>query len=662
MKNNKKVAGQLNLFSLVLPECQCVPVLPKVAVQQTVVEEVLSSAEAYLRRGERITNIAKEHLKRNIESHCVTWSDELLYGISLNAERMSCAECLSKVRLIVGKYLRSIKEEGDEACKAIYELTGKRVRITLHPLRGDIARCVNRKKCINDTPICLHIYDGDEEIFTTYSMKDYAFPVKYRMILLNCGDLISDARTIIAYCALYYAVEKVFCGPDTDLKALLLKEASIRSENTYAMQTGIVSVLEAAFAIPGVSRKTFRPVSQALYSLREKGNFLGLKLSVPADSRIDEFTWSVLEKYGVKLIDEERTQNQIMDARRKLVQDPICNDEGEYLPKQISRILTEPGVITGKLVRESCFKQLLWPLALTMGELPSIMETCIKTATFGRGRQEHIVFQDTEYCGMGRNDGWLFNCFFILYKMQHAISEQWSDYEKSEGAYAKSYMLKSNIPTKTIAAMEKSELNSYFGFVEYDESVDPIKVAEVEKQFIAVKETYLRDIDGSRNAIRFRKLGNHKASGLYYPGVKCLCVDYRYTDSFIHEYGHLIDYENDSLSLKGAFYPIRVRYEECLKKDMQNNCALDAKMNGKSKYNLSYYLKPTEIFARSFELYCSKVLGVSNDLLPAEFNVSVYPYKDECYMDAVTAYFDALLNISRDVSDTDGEEELHEVA
>ena len=61
------------------------------------------------------------------------------------------------------------------------------------------------------------------------------------------------------------------------------------------------------------------------------------------------------------------------------------------------------------------------------------------------------------------------------------------------------------------------------------------------------------------NSIRFRKLGNHKAIGLYYPLIQCLCVDLRNTTSFIHELGHLIDHcmdDGGQLSEQPAFFNV----------------------------------------------------------------------------------------------------------
>lgn len=52
--------------------------------------------------------------------------------------------------------------------------------------------------------------------------------------------------------------------------------------------------------------------------------------------------------------------------------------------------------------------------------------------------------------------------------------------------------------------------------------------------------------DGNR--FKVRKLGNHKALGLYYPEAKVLVVDVDSPSSFIHEYGHLLDYKFGKVS------------------------------------------------------------------------------------------------------------------
>jgi len=211
------------------------------------------------------------------------------------------------------------------------------------------------------------------------------------------------------------------------------------------------------------------------------------------------------------------------------------------------------------------------------------------------------------------------------------------------GDYAKSYQTKKNIPQKTIDAMEKSLFNDYFGYVEFDEDVDLAKVEEIAKEFVAFKETYFKDIDISDNQIRFRRLGNHKALGLYYPTIKCLCVDIFSPSSLTHEFGHLLDYCLGNLSAKSEFLAVSSLYEELLRKSMRENEAFAKQMQGSGKYNLSYFLTPTEIFARSFELYCTEVLNVKNSLNKQEYG-DEYPRTLQ-FIGKITEYFAAVFDL-----------------
>ena len=187
--------------------------------------------------------------------------------------------------------------------------------------------------------------------------------------------------------------------------------------------------------------------------------------------------------------------------------------------------------------------------------------------------------------------------------VQGGRERQFASYVESRTGYARSFETKKNIPKKIVDAMEHSILNQYFGYVEYDELVDLLKVAEIEKEFMAFKETWFPDMDVKDNSVRFRRLGKQKAAGLYYPALQCLCVDINNPSSFIHEFGHLIDYTFDSLSLKDDFLPIISFYSDLLRRRMDEDETFKLEMQKKSKYNLQYYIMPTEIFARCFEMY-----------------------------------------------------------
>lgn len=214
----------------------------------------------------------------------------------------------------------------------------------------------------------------------------------------------------------------------------------------------------------------------------------------------------------------------------------------------------------------------------------------------------------------------------------------------SRTEYAKSYQTKKNIPRPVLEAMQSSLFNKYFGYVEFDLDVDLSKVDEIRKEFSAFIETFFPGLDISDNALRIRKLGNHKASGLYYPGVKCLCIDIKSLSSMIHEFGHLLDYSYNaqkclSLETDLGFNCIIRKYRECLLATCEENKAFAAKLKSNTKYNLNYFLKPTEVFARSFELYCKHTLGVCNSLLdPVGME---YP-EDPNYLAMISDYFKKL--------------------
>lgn len=161
--------------------------------------------------------------------------------------------------------------------------------------------------------------------------------------------------------------------------------------------------------------------------------------------------------------------------------------------------------------------------------------------------------------------------------------------------YATAFMTKRNIPQKYLDAMSTSPfLNDGFSYVEYDESVDLSKIGDITTQWGYVYK-YLPSIDGL--VLRFRKILNHKAWGLYYGGLKCLVVDVRHPSSMVHEYGHAIDYNFGEgkciLSLQGEFRKILAYYTKALPNVADIHLIR----------NIEYYLTPTEVFARAFEMF-----------------------------------------------------------
>lgn len=174
------------------------------------------------------------------------------------------------------------------------------------------------------------------------------------------------------------------------------------------------------------------------------------------------------------------------------------------------------------------------------------------------------------------------------------------EYEKTQNSdYALSFMTKKNIKTNTMMKMESNAfLGNGFAFVEVDNDTDLTKFEAVEKEWAGIYN-FLPKVDSKNADLRFRKLGNHNATGLYYPAQNCLCVDIRDVSSMLHEYGHLIDYlmYDGILSLSEDFRGIVLSYAKEI-----DGLPEDSYVVKKKKY----YATPTEIFARAFELYLNK--------------------------------------------------------
>lgn len=214
------------------------------------------------------------------------------------------------------------------------------------------------------------------------------------------------------------------------------------------------------------------------------------------------------------------------------------------------------------------------------------------------------------------------------------------EFQRELSSKATVWMTKKNIPEKMIRAMQESDFNDYFGYVEFDEECDIAALKEIEKEWQAI-QSILKGKAYEDIALRFRKLGNHHASGLYFPTIRCLCVDMRTPSSMVHEYFHLLDFENGELSRKESFRKCEYFYRECLCRyidSLPKNHPVRTKWWGSSKYNRNYYLEPTEIFARCGEMYMVHVLGVDNSLCRPEKGFA-YP-EDETLLGAIKAYFD----------------------
>ena len=213
---------------------------------------------------------------------------------------------------------------------------------------------------------------------------------------------------------------------------------------------------------------------------------------------------------------------------------------------------------------------------------------------------------------------------------------------RAESDYASSFEDKKNIPDKVLKAMRKSVLLKRFGFVEYDELTDLQKIPQVEAEILGFLERF-PDISLTGHSFRIRRLGKHKAAGLYFSGHNALCIDIHSPSSAVHECMHMVDYSQGKLSSSPQFYRILLKYQDLLtsaigKLDKENPLA--RRWNGSTKYNKAYYLRPTEVFARTGEIYFSRLLGENSSIVPQVTGLE-YPSDPEL-LNLIDDYFGKL--------------------
>ncbi|OMF76802.1 hypothetical protein [Paenibacillus glucanolyticus] len=237
-------------------------------------------------------------------------------------------------------------------------------------------------------------------------------------------------------------------------------------------------------------------------------------------------------------------------------------------------------------------------------------------------------------------------------RMFCSIQEKVKRMLDEHSSYAKAFQTKKHIKNKNLEVMSQNEFLSVYGQVELDNDTDITKFRQLEFEFIQLRE-YLSLTPASDHSFRIRKLGRHRAAGLYYPYYKALVIDLDSPDSFVHELGHQLDYTmipGTTVSELSGFYAVSSLYEQMVEKEVSElpeNDPFKLAWNGSSKFNQSYYLESTEIFARSFELYLKKIKKFDSSFLKEEYTSPVYPTQPE-FLSLIKKYFDYLLGCPRE--------------
>lgn len=222
--------------------------------------------------------------------------------------------------------------------------------------------------------------------------------------------------------------------------------------------------------------------------------------------------------------------------------------------------------------------------------------------------------------------------------------------------YARAFETKKNIPNKTKSVMKNNRFLENFSFVELDELTDIDKFYLIENEFTLIKEASNIDKYINKNAeIRFRRLGQHKSSGLYYPAQKCICVDINSPQSFMHELAHHIDNTISArpVSLDADFRMIAITYKKALESTFKEEESKEVCNYFKRKK--SYFHTPTEIFARCLELHLIRNKRIVSSLLPVENDLTLrngYPKTNEEFLNRINTYFEKIITIEEALNTT----------
>lgn len=333
------------------------------------------------------------------------------------------------------------------------------------------------------------------------------------------------------------------------------------------------------------------------------------------------------------LTDEQLNDNLLADYLHSTMDSTICQHKSEY-----GLIKFNKGVIDIPFVHDFILEH-------------GIPVEEVEKSGIGRPYLLPLWFMSDEpynYAFIYGMKPFIVKLFDLLYEV-YSGDKMTDEFIKSVATeYAKVYQTKKAIPDKVIKAMSKSGFNDFFGYVEFDEECDLKKMAEIEKEFRVLQKVIFHQQEKREDvSIRFRKLGRHKASGLYFPTLKCLCVDVRCPSSMAHEYGHMLDYENGGVSKGVKFSMVRIIYKELLEEYISilpKDDPLRLRWYGYTKYNKAYYLEPTEVYARSLEIYLVRSRHIDNSLVKPDEGFA-YP-DDERLNNAIAAYFDGFFGVS----------------
>ncbi len=179
---------------------------------------------------------------------------------------------------------------------------------------------------------------------------------------------------------------------------------------------------------------------------------------------------------------------------------------------------------------------------------------------------------------------------------------------------ARTYERKRASTRRALREEASSPIVSFFtGGLELDPAVDLLRFRRFTEDFLAFLVRLGVSREWGRGAeLKFRRLGRHRADGLYYPLQRVLVLDVRTWSSFAHEFGHLMDYAAQALgpyrrTLSGAedFAPLRAALLERMRERAPGDPRISHR---RGRLSWAYFASASECFARAFEQFVAESL------------------------------------------------------
>ncbi|WP_026653543.1 LPD1 domain-containing protein [Butyrivibrio proteoclasticus] len=599
-------------------------------------EKILQSADEYLKKGERLTTLAKERYGEMMKELSFSDIEEKLFSIKVNGYDISSTLVPKIATTVVRPILKSTADYSDEsnAIKMLKSVIDYDFSVETVNIESEYVAAVRYLKRKSSELLKITIREEGFKPLVAYGYKNNAHPKNRKNTLFKDGSMLGDVAEILAWLICFTQYTRAM--KNDDLRPAIEEKLTVKSYGWDCNKT-IMELLKRKSAPRGAWNKYASNIRE-LYEAQKAPLALPLQYAQRPSKAAIGIICNMLGYDEDEVVELNITEKSCI-SKNTIYLDKYHKPFCYVLTKDLDKIFsyTDPlnavKIGFGIPVYHDYLSKLDRTITLRDEENPDFIATTWPQPGGGNSVDRWRYLQVIDM---------VLELVFDNFKEKVATLNYFKENEKSR---AKVYQTKKNIPEKVVKAMQENELNSFFGYVEFDEEVSLDKTSDLIDEFTAFKETYLKSLDTSSVSIRFRKLGNYKAAGLYFPEIGCLCVDIRHPDSLIHEYGHCIDNvvgNKKRLSEEADFYGCYSAYRRAFSTAVLKSD--DAKDKLKGKYKSDYYLQRTEVFARCFEMYVVRTLGMTNSICKPDENMGfAYPDDNEL-MDRINTYFSKLLS------------------